>query len=159
MLVTQRRGSVIAAKVCLTDPPAARIHRRMGHSRATSYRTWVACGEWMTSVGWSPGSSTLSNRRSPRPSMTGTMSSRSSSMAPAASACRTVEAPPEMTPRVSCTCQGADPPARPDTPTLLSAPRRDGYEAKSGAADRAESLRPLGSSHSSCRPRTVRSRK
>ena len=35
----------------------------------------------------------------------------------------------------------------------------EGYDAKSGVAERAESLRPLGSSHSSCRPRTVRSRK
>ncbi len=33
------------------------------------------------------------------------------------------------------------------------------YEAKSGVADLADSVRPLGSSHSSCRPRAVRSRK
>lgn len=32
-------------------------------------------------------------------------------------------------------------------------------EEKSGVAERASSLRPFGSSHSSCRPRTVRSRK
>ena len=33
------------------------------------------------------------------------------------------------------------------------------YDAKSGVFPRAESLRPFGSSQSSCRPRAVRSRK
>jgi S-adenosylmethionine-dependent methyltransferase len=34
-----------------------------------------------------------------------------------------------------------------------------GHDAKSGVADLTDSLRPFGSSHSSCRPRAVRSRK
>ena len=38
-------------------------------------------------------------------------------------------------------------------------PTRGFYSAKSGVADRTESARPLGSSHSSWRPRAVRSRK
>ena len=50
----------------------------------------------MTSIGSNPGSSTPSNRRSPLPSRTGTTSRRSSSIARAAKACRTVEAPPAM---------------------------------------------------------------
>src|SRR6266576_3181393 len=37
--------------------------------------------------------------------------------------------------------------------------RVGGYDAKSGVADLADSLRPLGSSHSSGRPSAVRSRK
>src|SRR5215211_6212706 len=60
----------------------------------------VASGEWSTSTGSNPKDSTPSNRRSPAPSRTGATSRTSSSMAPAASAWRTVDAPPAMsTPR------------------------------------------------------------
>src|ERR1700722_14530565 len=56
----------------------------------------VACGGAMTSTGCRPGSASPSSGRSPWPSRTGTMSSTSSSTAPADSAWRTVEAPPAI---------------------------------------------------------------
>lgn len=62
----------------------------------------MASGECNTSTGSNLKDTLPSKSRSPGPSRTGAMSSVSSSMTPATSACRTVEAPPAMsTPSVS----------------------------------------------------------
>src|SRR6187200_315816 len=55
---------------------------------------WVEIGECKTSAGSKPKDSNPSKMRSPAPSRTGAMSSVSSSITPACSACRTFGAPP-----------------------------------------------------------------
>ncbi len=63
------------------------------------------------------------------------------------------------------TGEGHEPRLRRDLSNVTVTPKRDGHAvrsdqvAKSGVPDRADRLRPLGSSQSSCRPSAVRSRK